>query len=156
MLAFVVTAGVVWWHYTGRIAPLIELYGVTGTSRASGTTTTLSPSVLSVPARIAPAAPMLPFYAVLRAWPGYAGGLVLLAVFYLSLAAIPWCDRGASDYFWRRPVMRWGVPVLALSIGVLAWAGAQYPGDLVLWISRIAFFLILAFLLALPRLTSRR
>lgn len=110
-------------------------------------------NALVTPPHIVPEWYFLPFYAILRSVPDKLGGVVLMFSAVLVLFVLPWLDKHPVRSGRYRPLFRVLFLGLIISCGALAWAGAQMPEGIPLWIGRIAavyyfsyFFLILPLL----------
>ncbi len=92
---------------------------------------------LSTPESVAPVWYFLPFYAILRAIPGF-GGVLLSASSVLVLFAVPWLDRSPVRSARFRPRYRLAMFVLILAAGILGIAGEEETRGIWLVLARLA------------------
>ncbi|MFY0635123.1 MAG: hypothetical protein JXQ91_15015 [Vannielia sp.] len=116
-----------------------------------------APGPLATPAHILPDTWMLPFYAILRALPHKAAGVVLLLAALAVWIALPWLDRHPGSPLPERPASAAIAVAIALCLLGLLVLGAMPPtpgvqtGALALTAAYFALFL-LGFPLASRRL----
>lgn len=89
------------------------------------------------PPEIAPPWYFLPFYAILRAFPG-AAGVVLSAGTVLLLPALPWLDRDPRRAVRARPIFRASVLLLIPVVALLGIAGHEETRHAWLAVARVA------------------
>ena len=107
---------------------------------------------LSTPASVAPVWYFLPFYAILRAIPGF-GGVLLAAGSVLVLFAVPWLDRSPVRSARYRPRYRLAMFGLIIAAGVLGIAGEEETRGVWLFLARLAtLWWFLHFLVLMPLL----
>ena len=112
---------------------------------------------LSTPESVAPVWYFLPFYAILRAIPGF-GGVLLAAGSVLVLFAVPWLDRSPVRSARFRPRYRLAMFGLILAVCVLGIAGEAETRGIWLVLARLAtlwwFFHFLVLMPVLGRIEA--
>lgn len=106
---------------------------------------------MQTPPHIVPEWYFLPFYAILRAVPHLAGGVVAMAVSILILAAMPYLDRsripgGGAN----RPFYRMLFAALLVDILVLTYVGKMPPNGILVPIGQVATVFYFLFFAAMP------
>ncbi len=91
----------------------------------------------STPTSIAPVWYFLPFYAVLRAIPGF-GGVLLAVCSVLVLFAVPWLDRSPTRSARYRPRYRVAMFLLVIAAAILGIAGMNETRGVWLVLARLA------------------
>lgn len=108
---------------------------------------------LVTPAHIVPEWYFLPFYAILRAIPSKAGGVVMMFSAIGVLFLLPWLDTSKVRSGRFRPFFKWFYWLFILNAVVLGWLGAKPAEDEYVIAAQIAtFYYFSYFLLILPAL----
>ena len=106
---------------------------------------------LQTPADIVPEWYFLPFYAILRSVPNKLGGVILMFGAIAVLFVLPWLDTSPVRSCKFRPIYRWLVLLLVLSMVVLGMVGAHHPEGIWVVLGRLATAYYFAhFLVILP------
>jgi ubiquinol-cytochrome c reductase cytochrome b subunit len=82
---------------------------------------------LVTPNEIVPEWYLLPFYAILRSIPDKLGGVICMFGSIALLFVLPWLDTSRVRSCTFRPIYRWFVFVLVISMLVLGYCGAHSP-----------------------------
>jgi ubiquinol-cytochrome c reductase cytochrome b/c1 subunit len=125
---------------------------------------------MQTPAHIVPEWYFLPFYAILRSFTidiaiPFTGIVILsaklqgvIAMFgsIILLFFLPWLDTSPVKSARYRPIYKWCMLALVVSMGMLTYAGAKPPEGLPVWIGRLGTLYYFAhFLVLLPYLGRR-
>ena len=105
---------------------------------------------LQTPAHIVPEWYFLPFYAILRAIPIKALGVLAMFSAILVLLAMPWLDRSPVRAATFRPIYKQLYWILLADVFVLGWVGANPPEGMFVTIGQIATFVYFLFFAVLP------
>ena len=106
---------------------------------------------LQTPADIVPEWYFLPFYAILRSVPNKLGGVSMMFGAIAVLFVLPWLDTSPVRSCKFRPIYRWLVLLLVLSMVVLGMVGAHHPEGIWVVLGRLATAYYFAhFLVILP------
>ena len=106
---------------------------------------------LVTPPHIVPEWYFLPFYAILRAIPDFAGGVVAMTLSIMVFALMPYLDRckipGGSRY---RPVYRAMFLIFAIDIVALSYVGYEPPSETLAVVGQVATAIYFSLFLLLP------
>ena len=102
------------------------------------------------PAHIVPEWYFLPFYAILRAIPIKALGVLAMFGSLLILMALPWLDRSKVRSAKYRPMYSWMFWIFIIDVFILGWVGANPPEGSFILIGQVTTFIYFAFFLLLP------
>lgn len=111
---------------------------------------------MQTPSHIVPEWYFLPFYAILRAVPDLAGGVVAMTLSVIIFAAMPFLDRscipGGARY---RPVYRVMVYLFVVNIVVLGYVGAKPVTANTALLGQITTFIYFFLFLSLPWISKK-
>ena len=82
---------------------------------------------LVTPAHIVPEWYFLPFYAILRSVPNKLGGVILMFSSIAVLFVLPWLDTSPVRSARFRPIYKWMMLLLVVSLFVLGYVGGKPP-----------------------------
>jgi ubiquinol-cytochrome c reductase cytochrome b/c1 subunit len=106
---------------------------------------------LQTPSDIVPEWYFLPFYAILRSIPNKLAGVCLMFGSILVLFVLPWLDTSPVRSARFRPVYKWFIGLLVLTVFGLGICGAHKPEGIWVPLSRLcALYYYLHFLVVLP------
>jgi ubiquinol-cytochrome c reductase cytochrome b/c1 subunit len=106
---------------------------------------------LQTPAAIVPEWYFLPFYAILRSVPDKLLGVIAMFGSILVWFALPWLDTSPVRSARFRPMYRWSLRLMVLSMVVLGVVGKHHPVEPYVTLGRVATaFYFLHFLVLLP------
>jgi ubiquinol-cytochrome c reductase cytochrome b subunit len=105
---------------------------------------------LQTPPHIVPEWYFLPFYAILRAIPIKALGVVAMGASIAILFVLPWLDRSKVRSGRYRPTFQWMFLILVIDFLVLGWIGSKPPEGSYIIIGQVATAIYFAYFLLLP------
>ncbi|MEE8156562.1 MAG: cytochrome bc complex cytochrome b subunit [Gammaproteobacteria bacterium] len=109
---------------------------------------------LKTPDHIAPVWYFTPFYAILRAYPGKLGGVLLMGGAIVVLFLLPWLDRSpVKSIRYRGWICRSALTLFAISFVVLGYLGMQPATGVYTTLARIFTAVYFLFFLLMPLFT---
>lgn len=105
---------------------------------------------LQTPPHIVPEWYFLPFYAILRAIPIKALGVLAMIASIAILFVLPWLDRSKTVSGRFRPMFKWMFLIFVIDFIVLGWVGANPPEGSFVTIGRFATAVYFGYFLLLP------
>ncbi|MDP1542836.1 MAG: cytochrome bc complex cytochrome b subunit [Polycyclovorans sp.] len=110
---------------------------------------------LVTPEHITPAWYFGAFYAMLRAVPSKAMGVITMGAAVLILFAVPWLDRSkVRSIRYKGWLSKIALAVFSVSFVLLSYYGLQPPSEIGTFISRLGTVVYFAFFLLMPFYTS--
>ena len=110
---------------------------------------------LVTPEHITPAWYFGAFYAMLRAVPSKAMGVITMGAAVLILFAVPWLDRSkVRSIRYKGWLSKIALAVFSVAFVLLSYYGLQPPSEIGTFISRLGTVIYFAFFLLMPFYTS--
>ena len=110
---------------------------------------------LVTPEHITPAWYFGAFYAMLRAVPSKAMGVITMGAAVLILFAVPWLDRSkVRSIRYKGWLSKIALAVFSVALVLLSYYGLQPPSEIGTFISRLGTVVYFAFFLLMPFYTS--
>ncbi len=105
---------------------------------------------LQTPNAIVPEWYFLPFYAILRSIPSKLIGVIAMFGSILVWYVLPWLDSSPVRSARFRPIYRWSLRLMVVSMFVLGVVGAHHPVQPYVTLGRVATFVYFAHFFLLP------
>ena len=105
---------------------------------------------LQTPNAIVPEWYFLPFYAILRSIPSKLIGVIAMFGSILIWFVLPWLDSSPVRSARFRPIYRWSLRLMVVSMFALGVVGAHHPVEPFVTLGRVATFVYFAHFLLLP------
>jgi quinol-cytochrome oxidoreductase complex cytochrome b subunit len=106
---------------------------------------------LQTPAHVVPEWYFLPYYAVLRAIPHKAGGILAMVGSIAVLFVIPFTNTSVIRNTTYRPIFKFCFWFFIVDFAILTWIGQKPVRDTYIWVSQVAtLYYFLFFLVLIP------